>query len=328
MIDAKYDGAGVVVVGGANIDLQGRSFAAFVPADSNPGTIMRSRGGVGRNIAENCARLGLPTRLLTALGDDEDGAWLRSGCESDYIDTEGSLIVHGATARYLCALDPSGALVAAVADMEIMESLNPGFLETRKEILDAADIIVADANLPASSLAWLASHYGRSRRHRGPLLFLDPVSATKAQRAVGLSAEFDCIKPNRAEAAVLAGLSGAGDMEPEVLGEALASRDSLPAELFISLGEKGIYYRDAEGASGRVALPPPELRLKPVNRSGAGDAALAALVWAHVRGLGMEDKAQSALAAAMLTTASSEPVVPDMNEIKLKAQMRRMFPKE
>ncbi|MFZ3109758.1 MAG: PfkB family carbohydrate kinase [Rectinemataceae bacterium] len=338
MFDAKYDRERIVVVGGANIDLQGRSFEAFLPADSNPGTIIRSRGGVGRNIAENCVLLGLPTWLLTAFGDDEDGAWLRSDCERKGIDTEGSLIAHAATARYLCVMDPSGSLQAAVADMGIMERLDPGFLESRRLLLDSADIIVADANLPAASLAWLAAQYGRSgrrgrgkiasRQSPGPLLYLDTVSKAKAARAAGLAAEFDCVKPNRAEASILAKFEGTEAAEPEILCEAMASQEGLPAELFISLGEKGIYYHTEAGEIGYVHLPPPELRPLPVNRSGAGDAACAALVWARIRGVGAIDKARYALAAAMLTAASSEPVDPEMNETTLETQMRRMYPME
>jgi len=335
----KYDRERIVVVGGANIDLQGRSFEAFVPADSNPGSIIRSRGGVGRNIAENCVLLGLPTWLLTAFGDDEDGAWLRSDCERKGIDTEGSLIAHGATARYLCVMDPSGSLEAAVADMGVMDGMDPGFLEKRRALLDSADIIIADTNLPATSLSWLAARYGRkarragaaASRHRrgaGPLLYLDTVSAAKAARAVGLTSEFDCVKPNRAEASILAEYGGSETLESEILCAAMAAKGSLPAELFISLGEKGLYYHTDAGDSGCIHLPPPELRPLPVNRSGAGDAALAALVWAQIQGFGIGDKARYALAAAMLTTASSEPVVPDMSETMLGTRMRLMFPEE
>ena len=48
-------GSYAVVVGGANVDIGGRSAAPLVPADSNPGTITLSLGGVGRNIAQSAA---------------------------------------------------------------------------------------------------------------------------------------------------------------------------------------------------------------------------------------------------------------------------------
>ena len=351
MTDIRKAPARVVVVGGANVDIQGKSAAPFIPGDSNPGRIARACGGVGRNIAENCALLGMPTWLIAAFGDDQDGAFLSDSCERVGIDLGGSLRAHAPTPRYLCALGPDGGLQAAVADMAAMELLTPDFLETRRPYLDAADIIVADANLPASSLAWLASAYGREARPNGPgrelapgrgrgdrpILFLDPVSAAKAQKAVGLTAAFDCIKPNLSEAAVLAGLRRAFPApggakpcarDPGELRRALAEARGMPAELFISLGEEGMYYAEAEGPDGVEPLPPPELRMPPSNRSGAGDAACAALAWAWSRGLPIREKARAALAAAMIAAASPEPVSPEMNEDALVRAMRRMFREE
>src|SRR5690554_1242277 len=44
---------GVLVVGGANVDVKARSGAAAVTGTSNPGTASMRPGGVGRNVAEN-----------------------------------------------------------------------------------------------------------------------------------------------------------------------------------------------------------------------------------------------------------------------------------
>ena len=69
----------VSVIGGANIDIHGRSTQALRSNDSNPGDVHISAGGVARNIAENLARLGADTRLISAVGDDhwnhEDLRW-------------------------------------------------------------------------------------------------------------------------------------------------------------------------------------------------------------------------------------------------------------
>ena len=57
----------VTIVGGANLDITGAPFAALIDRDSNPGLVTAAPGGVGRNIAENLARLGVPVKLLTAV---------------------------------------------------------------------------------------------------------------------------------------------------------------------------------------------------------------------------------------------------------------------
>ena len=55
-------GSYAVVIGGVNIDIGGHSFQPLIPADSNPGKISVSLGGVGRNIAHNLSLLGTDVR--------------------------------------------------------------------------------------------------------------------------------------------------------------------------------------------------------------------------------------------------------------------------
>ena len=66
-------GSYVVVVGGVNVDIGGKSSAPLVRADSNPGRVSVSLGGVGRNIAHNLSLMCIDTLLLTAYGDDLHG---------------------------------------------------------------------------------------------------------------------------------------------------------------------------------------------------------------------------------------------------------------
>lgn len=53
-----------VVVGGVNVDIGGKAFAPLIAADSNPGTVKISLGGVGRNIAHNMSLLGTDVLML------------------------------------------------------------------------------------------------------------------------------------------------------------------------------------------------------------------------------------------------------------------------
>jgi sugar/nucleoside kinase (ribokinase family) len=76
----------VVVIGGANMDVKGRAAERHQQGTSNPGTVTVSPGGVGRNIAENLARLGIDAALITALGHDANGALLREACTSAGVD--------------------------------------------------------------------------------------------------------------------------------------------------------------------------------------------------------------------------------------------------
>ncbi len=333
----------VVVIGGANVDIQGKSSAQFRIGDSNPGTIGTAFGGVGRNVAEACVRLGLKVSLITVFGGDPEGKLMEEDCRAKGMDTDLSLRWEGPNARYLCALDADGSLVGAVADMEAMDALSPSHLQASATVLDRATCIVVDTNIPHESIAWLCRRYGRKSgivRDAGrPMLFLDTVSETKAVKALGLFGEFDCIKPNMAEARVMADARETGESrfmastgyskglpsvpsqavsegDPELVKRRIESLGQLPGELYISLGPRGMYY-GAKGEAGVVPLPPEELRPLVRNRSGAGDCALAGLVWASIEGYRPREKVYYALAAALLAAASPLPVPEDMDEKKL-----------
>ena len=163
-----------VVVGGVNLDIGGRSFGKLVPADSNPGQVRTSLGGVGRNIAHNMALLGMDVRLLTAFGDDMNAQRIAASCGELGIDISQCLTVPGgATSTYLFIAGQRGDMALAVSDMEIYEHMTPAFLAGRSRLLQNAQLVVVDTNIPAQSIAWLADNLHLP-------IFADPVSTAKA----------------------------------------------------------------------------------------------------------------------------------------------------
>jgi pseudouridine kinase len=310
----------VLVIGGMNIDIQGKSSLHYRPKDSNPGSLKLFPGGVGRNIAENLARLGSRVELVSVLGDDEFSGTLVSSCASVGIGLEGCLRLKDSPASgYLCLLDADGSLVGAVSSMDSMDSLVPERLAERAALLDAAELILVDANLCEASIAWLAARYPPGTKR--PLLGFDPVSVKKAVRGKAYLASFAFAKPNREEAALLTGLAAA--TAPAELARALRSAGL--GEAFVSLGREGLL---AESGSERwIARLPDRLPpgLEPVNASGAGDAAGAAIAWGLLQGrspgkpLGLGERCALALAlaAAMLASASESPVNPEMSAARL-----------
>ena len=57
--------ADITIVGGINIDIEGRPYAPLRREDSNPGKISIAYGGVGRNITENVARMGGSAAMIS-----------------------------------------------------------------------------------------------------------------------------------------------------------------------------------------------------------------------------------------------------------------------
>jgi len=263
-------GRRVVVVGGMNIDIQGKSFLPFKSHDSNAGILEIFPGGVGRNIAENLARLGLEVQLVSVLGDDVSSRALEESCQAAGIGLEGLVrLVGKPAAHYLCLLDADGGLAGAVASMGAIDSLLPDRLEAKASLLDSAELIILDANIPESSIAWLASRYPKDGS--GPRLCFDPVCAQKAARGRAFLGAFAFAKPNREEASVLAGFANKECAETSEIASALRAMGL--GEAFVTLGYEGIW-AEGPGRERWIARIPARrpAGLESVNSSGAGDA--------------------------------------------------------
>ena len=153
--------ARVVVVGGAVLDTKLRTAAAPVLATSNPGTASWTAGGVGRNIAENLARLGSRTVLVAAVGDDLAGESVVGRTAAAGVDCRQVIVSTHPTGTYAAVLDERGDLLIAVADMRATDELTVADLAVVPTLLVGAEAVVVDANLDATVVRWLLSAPGR-----------------------------------------------------------------------------------------------------------------------------------------------------------------------
>ena len=298
----------VTVVGGVNVDIGGRPAAALVARDSNPGAVHSSLGGVGRNIAHNMALLGLDVRLLTAFGDDLNAQKLAASCGELGIDISQSPVIPGGrTSTYLFINDEHGDMALAVSDMEIYRHLTPQALAQRHKLLDASQVVVIDTNIPEESIAWLAENCAAP-------LFADPVSTAKAVKLKPVLGKLHTLKPNRLEAELLSGVPITGEASLNKAADALLETGL--RRVFISLGAEGVFAADR---SGRVQLPCLSAEL--VNATGCGDAFMAAIAWAYLRGTDLADTARAGLAASSIAMESRETINPAMSEEALESRL-------
>lgn len=119
----------IITIGSANMDVAGYSHASLNYADSNPGKIKFTPGGVGRNIAHNLALLGKNSWLMTAVGNDFYGQSLLAQTNQSGVHVDNCLIVAGEnTSSYLSLLDNTGEMLVAINDMSITEHISAAFL--------------------------------------------------------------------------------------------------------------------------------------------------------------------------------------------------------
>ena len=301
-------GSYVTVVGGVNVDIGGKSFGPLVAADSNPGKVSMSLGGVGRNIAHNMALMGLDVRLLTAYGDDLNGERVAASCSELGIDMSHALRLPGeSTSTYLYLTDPDGEMALAVSDMEICKKITPAYLAANLSQLQNAQVVVADANIPAESLQYLAENCTAP-------LFIDPVSTIKAKKLRPILHKIHTLKPNRLEAELLSGVKIESREDVE---KAAAKLLELGVHrLFISLGADGVF-----AAMGGERLWLPNLPGNMVSTTGCGDAFMAALVWAYLEGSDLKQTALAGLAAGSIAMESAETINPMMSAAALKTRI-------
>ena len=301
-------GSYVVVVGGVNVDIGGRSYGPLVTADSNPGKVRVSLGGVGRNIAHNMSLMGVDVRMLTAYGDDMNGERVAASCSELGIDMSCALkISGGTTSTYLYLTDPDGEMALAVSDMEICNQITPAYLEANLSLLQNAQVVVADTNIPAESLSWLTENLEVP-------LFVDPVSTTKAEKLRPILSKIHTLKPNKLEAELL---SGVPIRSREDIPKAAAKLLELGVHrLFISLGGDGVF-----AAMGQEQLWLPNLPGNMVNTTGCGDAFMAAIVWSYLDGNDLETTAKAGLAAGSIAMESAETINSAMSAEALAERM-------
>jgi pseudouridine kinase len=268
----------IIVAGGANLDIKSRIAGKSIPGTSNPGWTETSPGGVGRNIAENLARLGAKVGLLTLIGEDSTGDRLRRSARAVGIDTSLMLRRKGSTGTYSATLDADGEMLIAVSDMRLIDAMKPSDIGHAKESLGAADLLVADGNLPLPCLKALLQI---AKRAEVPLV-LEPVSVPKARRLKPLLQEglpIAALTPNRDELAELVGFAVKNERDLARAASRLHERGVV--HVLVGLGADGCFLSTADAEQHVI---PARKRSAVKDVTGGGDAMVASLAFGLASG--------------------------------------------
>ena len=298
----------VVVIGGVNMDIKCRIAGRPAMASSNPGMAALTPGGVARNIAENLARLGVATSLISVVGRDRLGEQLIRETARAGVDVRGVSRAAGPTGLYAATLDARGELIVGVAAMAIVEQLTPRRLQPHRRRIAAADLVVADSNLPAATLDWLIDLAAR----QGVPLAIETVSVPKGgklRRLLRRKRPLFALFCNRDEARALTSRMA-------MRAAVRALHDMGVRHVCIGLGRGGMLVSSAE--DGRMtAATVPALPAKAVDVTGAGDAAVAGTLFGLLRGEPLPMAARYGQAAAALTVACERSVNPRLTVRRL-----------
>lgn len=301
----------VVVIGAASLDMKGRPDTPLVPGTSNPGSIRISPGGVGRNVAENLARLGVSTMLLSAVGDDSVGKYLLDATNAGGVDVS-RLIVSSEfpSASYLAVVDDNGNPVLSIDDMHIMELVTPKHIYANRRWITGASVVVLDGNLSPASIRSAVSVAAKA----SVPVCVDPASVALSPRVSPHLSQLFMVVPNQAEAEALSGVPCSDSDQATAAAQRLVSMGVNTA--VITLAEKGLVYATSE-ETGRV----PAMQVEVTDPTGGGDALTGALVFGLVNGFSVSEAVRLGVSAAALTLSSTDTVCPDLSLERLYDQL-------
>lgn len=334
--------SGVVVIGGANIDLRGKPGRELIKYTSNPGKINISTGGVGRNIAHNLALLNVPVIFLSAVGDDGEGIKILEEMQKAGVKTEQMLISEKyPTGIYIAILNEQGEMEVGISDMPILEEINIEYLRAKAYLIKESRFVVMDTNLSEESIEYVVD---LCNKVKVPLL-METVSVEKSKKLRNLLFKknwenkiIDYMTPNQRELETITGIKIENEEDLDRAIEELRGRGI--RNIIVTMGEKGVYLSPSsedrgegkENDEGRKFMEHIKrsrnrfmrpFRGEVVDVTGAGDALVAGLVYGISKGYSLEIAARFGLGAAALTISSPEAVRRDLGEGLLQNRMEK-----
>ena len=291
----------IVVIGGVNMDISAALTAPFVPADSVPGQVTLGCGGVARNIAHNLRLMGHEVKFVSVFGGETFGEMCWHECQAIGLDLSLSERREGMrNGLYLCVNDQTGDMIAAVADTDIVDYITPAFLETRMTDINRSALVIADTNISIDALQYLIDHC------TAPLM-VDTVSTAKAPRVIkalqhSQSQRLHALKLNLAEAQSVTHSNSVHEAAEWLTALGIN-------QVFITMGSDGVYCSDGIRSQQLKAIP-----TRVINTTGAGDAFIAGVAHAKMRGTVFPECAQTGLKAAHAALLSLQTVNPDINQ--------------
>ena len=295
----------VVVIGSSNIDMVAQVSHLPAPGETVGGAnFVQSFGGKGANQAVAAARLGGLVTFVTSLGNDMYADILKNhfkkeGITTDYIIDD----VNHPTGTALIFVADSGENCIAVAP-GANHSLLPGSITHFSKVIDEADIIVMQAEIPYETIKKIAL----SAKKKGKKVLFNPAPACLIDEE--LMKAIDILVVNELEASFISGIDYTGN-NLETIAETLLKAGA--DNVVITLGSQGVYMKNR-----KETIQLPGCKVNAIDTIAAGDTFCGALaVSCARREIDLEALCFANAAAAITVTRSgAQPSIPTLVEVK------------
>jgi len=291
----------VVVVGSINTDLVVTAEKLPLRGETIPGKAFKTfQGGKGANQAVAAAMLGAKVLMVGKVGDDGYGAESIRHLKSVGVDCAHVAVEPGESGLAVITVGAGGENTIIVVP-GANGAVSPEFLESKKDVIADAGMVLAQLEIPVESVLRLA----QMCREAGVPLMLDPAPARELPAEIFALCEW--ITPNETEARFY--LKHAA--ESEAIADELL--ETGVRGVILKLGERGALIRKPGEAS--VAVKP--FAVKAVDTTAAGDTFNGAFAAAVCAGETLEASGRFASAASALsvTRAGAQASMPTLAEV-------------
>ncbi len=255
----------VICIGAALVDELFHATSELLLATTTDATVTKTAGGVSRNIAHQLALLNVPVQLITAVGNDSDGDWLKQTCTSVGVRLDATITRNGLSGKYTGILNVDGSLYTAFLTNAANHLITPEHLSIHTALLKTASYILADANINVDTAEWLLAF---SKETSIPFV-IEPVSVPPAKKYKSVNlAGLHLITPNEDELPVLC--SDKSFFTQQQIEELLARGIE---NIWLHNGKHGSALYNKEKA---ITLHAPSIEV--VDCTGAGDGSLSGFI--------------------------------------------------
>lgn len=294
----------VVGIGACNVDFYVKSLVEAKSNYDHPSEISSSCGGVTRNILDNLGNMGIKSYLLSCIGDDQFGRYIKEKSSPNIDFSKIKIVKNKETSKFIQMLDNNNDMMFAGCDMSILNNLDIDYIKENDTVIKEAKIILLDPSIRKDVIEYIVETYKDKK------IFMDPISDHYAEVIRPYIGNLFEIKPNIKELEVMSERKIKNDKDLEDACQSLINKGV--KRMVVSLGKDGAYFYSHE-KNFKIKLKEVEVMK---NASGAGDSFMSLLIYSYLNNI--DDKHSVELAcAAGITAIMSDSVTYKSLSVKI-----------
>lgn len=291
-----------VVIGTVFVDIKGFSKNIYEAKSRNLGDVKIVHGGVGRNVAENFANVGMPVSFVGMFEDSSSGRDVEQRLIARGVNLDHKVEnVENGVGKWLVILDEKGEVAGSVSSMPDVTALEMFLAQNGEEIIAEAESVILEIDLNEA----IAEMVVRFAKKHGKCIYSIVGNMSVALARRDILSQTDCFICNEIEAAEFFAEKAVADFSPRQMLKYLpeAANAAGITSIVVTMGAQGAVYFD--GITGSSGICPP-LSIQVIDTSGAGDAFFSGTVMGLIRGCCLADAVQYGTRLAAATICGTE----------------------